>query len=85
MVAAGADLKRVHFVSGARVGGKDKIFNLGTDLSLLREAISRIGNVALVIIDPVSAYLGVGKVDRRPTCAACLHRSRTWPKSFMLR
>src|SRR5262249_20073749 len=65
LVAAGADLKRVHFVNGACVNGKNRSFNLITDLSLLRDAIKRIGNVVLVIIDPVSAYLGVGKVDNR--------------------
>jgi AAA domain len=65
LVAAGADLSRVHFVSGAHVGGKDKHFSLVTDLHLLRKTIEQIGNVALVIIDPVSAYLGVGKIDGR--------------------
>src|SRR5262249_1452858 len=65
LVAAGADPKQVHFVKGARVGGEDKMFSLVTDLRLLRKAIERIGNVVLVIIDPVSAYLGVGKVDGR--------------------
>jgi putative DNA primase/helicase len=65
LIAAGADPKRAHFVNGARVGGEDKTFSLVTDLRLLRKAIERIGNVVLVIIDPVSAYLGVGKVDSR--------------------
>jgi len=65
LIAARADPKRVHFVNGARVGGVDKTFSLVTDLRLLRRAIERIGNVVLVIIDPVSAYLGVGKVDGR--------------------
>jgi len=65
LVAAGADLKRIRFVNGAHVDGKDRTFNLVTDLPLLRKAIKEMGNVALVIIDPVSAYLGVGKVDGR--------------------
>jgi putative DNA primase/helicase len=65
LIAAGADPKRVHFVNGARIGGENKTFSLVTDLRLLRKAIERIGNVVLVIIDPVSAYLGVGKVDGR--------------------
>src|SRR5262249_31239914 len=65
LIAAGADRKRVKFVSSARISGKDKTFNLASDLRLLRKAINRIGNVVLVIIDPVSAYLGVGKVDSR--------------------
>jgi hypothetical protein len=65
LAAAGANLKRVAFVNGARVDGEDKSFNLVTDLALLHKAIKQIGNVVLVIIDPVSAYLGVGKVDSR--------------------
>src|SRR6516165_9660917 len=64
-VAAGADPKRIFFVNGARVGGVEKMFSLVTDLQLLRAKIKEIGNVVLVIIDPVSAYLGVGKVDGR--------------------
>jgi putative DNA primase/helicase len=65
LLAAGADPERVHFVNAARVNGKDKFFSLVTDLPLLRKAVQKIGNVVLVIIDPVSAYLGVGKVDSR--------------------
>jgi len=65
LVAAGANPKLVHFVNGARIAGEDKSFNLVTDLPLLRKKIEQIGNVVLVIIDPVSAYLGVGKVDGR--------------------
>jgi putative DNA primase/helicase len=65
LIAAGADPKRIHFVNSAHVGGVDRTFNLVTDLRLLRAKIEEIGNVVLVIIDPVSAYLGVGKVDGR--------------------
>jgi putative DNA primase/helicase len=65
LAAAGADRKRVHFVNRVRIAGEEKHFSLVTDLHLLRKAITRIGNVVLVIIDPVSAYLGVGKVDSR--------------------
>jgi putative DNA primase/helicase len=64
LVAAGADPKRVHFVNGARVDGRDKSFSLVTDLPLLRQAIRQIGNVVLIIFDPMSAYLGVGKVNK---------------------
>jgi putative DNA primase/helicase len=65
LVAAGADLTRVHFVDSVRADGKEKSFSLVTDLPLLRAKIEEIGDVALVIIDPVSAYLGIGKVDSR--------------------
>jgi AAA domain len=65
LVAAGADLSRIHFVNGVRDDGGDKMFSLVTNLSLLRKKIEEIGSVVLVVIDPVSAYLGVGKVDGR--------------------
>jgi AAA domain len=65
LVAAGADLKRVHFVNSVRVDGKEKSFSLVTDLQMLRAKIEEIGDVVLVIIDPMSAYLGIGKVDSR--------------------
>jgi DNA polymerase bacteriophage-type len=65
LVAAGADLKRVAFVNSTRVDGKEKTFSLATDLALLRQAIEKVGDVVLVIVDPTSAYLGVGKVDGR--------------------
>jgi hypothetical protein len=65
LAAAGADRKRIHFIDGVRIGGEDKSFSLVTDLPLLRKKIIEIGNVVLVIIDPISAYLGVGKVDGR--------------------
>ena len=65
LVAAGADLKRIRFVNGAHVKGQERTFNLVTDLPLLRKAIQEMGNVVLIIIDPISAYLGVGKVDGR--------------------
>src|SRR5262249_30870158 len=35
-----------------------RAFNLQTDLALLEQKIVEIGNVALVVVDPVSSYLG---------------------------
>jgi putative DNA primase/helicase len=64
LVAAGADLHRVHIVSMAQRGdGSKRTFNLVTDLEALRAKIEEIGDVVLVIIDPLTAYLGVGKVN----------------------
>lgn len=61
--AAGADAERVYIVSAvAEADGKGRrSFNLQADLQLLESEIKRIGDVRLVIIDPVSSYLG--KVD----------------------
>ena len=60
LIAAGADLERVHIVSAVlREGGKGRrTFNLQADLALLEKKIAEIGDVALVIIDPISSYMG---------------------------
>jgi hypothetical protein len=61
--SAGADLDRVEIVRMVREANKDRMFSLITDLPLLRQKIVEIGNVVMVQIDPISAYLGVGKID----------------------
>jgi hypothetical protein len=63
LLAANADLERVEIVSMVRDANKERMFSLVTDLALLRRKIAEVGNVTLVLIDPISAYLGVGKID----------------------
>jgi hypothetical protein len=65
LAAAGADLGKVHIVKMVRqsAGKGERMFSLVDDLELLRRKITEIGDVVMVQIDPVSAYLGVGKVD----------------------
>jgi putative DNA primase/helicase len=60
LIAVGADLDRVHIVSAVlQEDGKGRrAFNLQADLALLEEKIEEIGDVALVIIDPISSYMG---------------------------
>ena len=60
LIAAGADLKRVHIVSAVQQEGGNgrRTFNLQADLALLEQKIAEIGEVALVIIDPISSYMG---------------------------
>ncbi len=58
--AAGADCGSIHIVSAVQiddVSGR-RSFNLQADIKLLEEKIAEIGDVALIIIDPVSSYLG---------------------------
>jgi hypothetical protein len=61
--ASGADLSRIELVSMVQDKGKDRMFSLVTDLPLLRQKIIEVGDVRMVQIEPISAYLGVGKVD----------------------
>ncbi|MCK1417642.1 AAA family ATPase [Bradyrhizobium sp. CW4] len=63
--AAGADLSRVHFLKSIRSDGKDQQFLLGEDLDMLEKAVMQIGEVALVTIDPITAYMG--KIDSHKT------------------
>ena len=68
LTAAGADLDRVHIIGMAKNSdGSSRMFNLATDLLLLLHKIEEVGDVVLVIIDPMSAYLGVGKVNNSST------------------
>lgn len=63
LAAAGADRDHVHLVKMVRSSNKDRMFSLITDLDLLRQKILEIGDIKLVLIDPISAYLGIGKID----------------------
>ncbi len=58
--AAGADLGSVQIIDAVKgSGGKGRrAFNLQADLELLEKEITRIGDVVLVCIDPISSYMG---------------------------
>ena len=60
LMAAGANRERVCIVSAVRNPGYEgqRTFNLQTDISLLERKIAEIGDVAVVVVDPVSSYLG---------------------------
>jgi hypothetical protein len=59
--AAGADLNRAHVLRSVVESQKRRPFNLQRDLEALGKKIATIGDVALVTIDPITAYMG--KVD----------------------
>jgi putative DNA primase/helicase len=56
--ATGTDLKRVHLISAVHDVDRRRTLNLQHDLDLLESKIAEIGDVALVVIDPISSYLG---------------------------
>ena len=64
--AAGADLGRINIVKAVEIdeGGR-RAFNLQADLDALGRMIVRLGDVRLVVIDPISSYLGRGLDSHR--------------------
>jgi len=62
--AAGADLSRVFIldavVEGYRADGGEvmRAFNLAKDMQRLGALLAEIGDVAMIVIDPITAYLG---------------------------
>jgi putative DNA primase/helicase len=61
LLAAGADMTRVFVIRSVMEDNKRRGFSLQADLECLEAEIRKRDNVKLVIIDPVSSYLG--KVD----------------------
>lgn len=63
LLAAGADVRRVHVLDAVRCLGRDgnpagRTFDLATDVAALAGMLERLGDVAMLVIDPVTAYLG---------------------------
>ncbi len=57
--AVEADLGRIHIVSAVKPDWRtSRGFNLQADIQLLEQKIAELGDVKLVIIDPISSYLG---------------------------
>lgn len=63
MEAAGADLSRVHLISAIKIATErgepsTRGFDISRDIDRLRLRMAELGDVRLVIIDPISAYMG---------------------------
>ncbi len=56
--AAGADVRRIHIIDSVSIRKKERGFSLDADVPLLNREIERLGDVRLLIIDPISAYCG---------------------------
>ena len=56
----GADLTRVHIITAVRPYSRfvERGFDLSQDIDHLEEAVEKLGDVALIIIDPITAYMG---------------------------
>jgi putative DNA primase/helicase len=59
--ASGADLSRVYFIQGTTENGELRSFDPARDIETLKRKAQAIGNIALLIVDPVvSAVAGDG-------------------------
>lgn len=59
LMASGGDRSRVHFVSGTRIDGELQSFDPARDMAALQAQAQRLGDVRLIIVDPiVSAVTG---------------------------
>jgi hypothetical protein len=63
LIAAGADLNRVHFLTGTILGESDRGFALDADTKLLREHLFDHPEIRFVVVDPISNYLGSLKLN----------------------
>jgi hypothetical protein len=77
---AGANLDRVEIIESVVTKDGDRSFSLAHDLGALTGTVKRIGNVSLIVIDPVTAYLG-DKIDshQKRQYVPCLNRCRVLP------
>jgi len=62
LMAARADLTKVHILKWIKSDGKNRQFLLNEDLDQLEKIAAEIGDVGMLTVDPITAYMG-GKVD----------------------
>jgi hypothetical protein len=74
LMAAGADRDRIRIVTAVRRTDDkgDRAFDLAADLAKLEAEIVQMGNVRLVVFDPISAYFGRADTYRNSEVRAVL-------------
>ena len=53
LIAAGADLSKVHFIGDVKHGDEIRSFDPAIDIAALNNAAARIGNISMLIVDPI--------------------------------
>ncbi len=56
--AVGADRSKISIFSSVNRNGKDKFFDLSKDIDLLENTLQEGKDVSLIIVDPITAFLG---------------------------
>jgi putative DNA primase/helicase len=70
-----ADVKRIEALTAVKAADEadPRVFNLARDLPALEEAIQAAGDCRLVVVDPISAYLGETDSHKNADVRALLH------------
>jgi len=58
LIAAGANMERVFVLTGTEENGHERAFNPAKDIERLMQRVAEIGNVSLIIIDPILQVVG---------------------------
>jgi putative DNA primase/helicase len=59
LMAAGADLSRIRFLEAIKYDDdKERMFLLGEDIAVLEQIIKDVGDICMVAIDPITAFMG---------------------------
>src|SRR5262249_44831225 len=63
LMAAGADRSKIHFLTGTKAEGTDdeSLFDLSPDKAALHAVLKENPSIRILIIDPLTAYLGATK------------------------
>jgi putative DNA primase/helicase len=81
--AAGADLDLLHVFKSTLVrDGKRRTFSLQHDLAVLGEAVTSLGNAALVVIDAITSYVGMIDSHRTTDVRAVLEPVGDFAQEF---
>ena len=71
--AVSADLEHIHIVHAVKLDEKkERAFDLTKDVERLRHTVKRIDNVRLIVVDPISAYMGKTDSHRNAEVRAAL-------------
>lgn len=68
LTAAGANHSRVHYLTCVRTeDGQRRSFNIQNNMELIAAKVRELGDVAMLVIDPITAYLGTDIDSHRTT------------------
>ena len=69
LIAAEADMNKIHFITGTKAdaGGDEAMFNVASDIAVLHNYLADNQDIKILIIDPLTAYLGAGAKAKENT------------------